>query len=261
MDTVRCSGGIEARRDHSPRLIQRVRRPRITAGSARTKKDSPDMHVLTRGEWAFLVAIFVYSFIPSVVGLLRIPELLGGPIIVPTNPRAVIDPVPIVLHILGSALFCLVGAVQFLPSLRRMRPDLHRRLGWIVAVGGGISALTGLWMTLAYAFPQALQGPLLFWARIVFSLAMLGLIISAIVAILSRDIPRHRASMLRAYAIGQGASTQTVFFLVVVVFFGTEPLGFPRDILMVAAWLINIAAAEVLIRRMIAPRSAIPRAM
>lgn len=219
------------------------------------------MHILTRGEWAFLVAIFVYSFIPSVVGLLRIPELLGGPVVVPTNPRAVIDPVPIVLHILGSAFFCLVGAVQLLPSLRGMRPDLHRRLGWVVAVGGGISALTGLWMTLAYAFPQALQGPLLFWARIVFSLAMLGFIISAVVAIRSRNIPGHRAAILRAYAIGQGASTQTALFVVVVVFFGIEPLGFPRDVLMVAAWLINIAAAEVLIRRMVVPRNAIPRAM
>ena len=233
----------------------------MAAGSTRTKKDTLKMHVLTRGEWAFLIAIFVYSFIPSVIGLLRIPELLGGPMLVPSNPRAVIDPVPIVLHILGSALFCLVGAVQFLPSLRRMRPALHRRLGWVVAVGGGVSALTGLWMTLAYAFPQALQGPLLFWARIALAQAMFGFIVWAVFAIRSRNVPRHRAAMLRAYAIGQGASTQTALFLIVMIVFGTEPLGFPRDALMVAAWVINIAAAEILIRRMIVPRSASPRAM
>jgi hypothetical protein len=53
---------------------------------------------------------FLYSFIPAVFGLLRIPELLGGPLIIPPNPRAVIDPVPIALHILGSSIFCLVGA-------------------------------------------------------------------------------------------------------------------------------------------------------
>lgn len=233
----------------------------MAAGSARTKRDKPDMHVLTRGERAFLVAIIVYSFIPSVIGLLRIPELLGGQMLVPSNPRAVIDPVPIVLHILGSALFCLLGASQLLSSLRRMRPDLHRRLGRLVAVGGVISAITGLWMTLAYAFPLALQGPLLFSARIVFSLSMLGFIISAVIAIRTHNIPRHRAGVLRAYAIGQGASTQTALFLIVVVVIGTEPLGFARDVLMVAAWVINIAAGEILIRRMIAPRSAIPRAM
>lgn len=233
----------------------------MAAGSAWTKKDTPDMHVLTRGEWAFLVAIFVYSFIPSVVGLLRIPELLGGPMIVPTNPRAVIDPVPIVLHILGSAVFCLVGAVQFLPSLRRYRSNLHRILGRVVVAGGGISALTGLWMTLAYTFPQALQGPLLFSARIVFSLSMLGFIISAVIAIRTHNIPGHRAAVLRAYAIGQGASTQTALFLIVVVFLDAEPLGFPRDVLMVSAWVINIAVAEFLIRRLFVLRKANSTAM
>ena len=231
----------------------------MAAGSAPTKKVTLKMHVLTRGEWAFLVAIIVYSFIPSVIGFLRIPELLGGPMLVPSNPRAVIDPVPIVLHILSSALFCLLGALQFLPSLRRKRLDLHRRLGRLVAVGGVISAITGLWMTLAYAFPLALQGPLLFSARIVFSLSMLGFIISAVIAIRSHNIPRHRAAMLRAYAIGQGVSTQTALFLIVMIVFGTEPLGFPRDVLTVAAWGINIAAAEVFICRVFVLRSAISR--
>ncbi|WP_253762944.1 DUF2306 domain-containing protein [Ruegeria sp. HKCCD4884] len=233
----------------------------MAAGSQPSRKVTLKMHVLTRGEWAFLVAIFVYSFIPSVVGLLRIPELLGGPMLMPSNPRAVTEPVPIILHILGSAVFCLLGALQFLPSLRKMRPHLHRRLGWFVAVGGGISALTGLWMTIGYAFPQAPQGPLLFSARIVFSLGMLGFIVWAVFAIRFRNVCRHRAAMLRAYAIGQGASTQTALFLLVMAFFGTEPLGFARDVLMVAAWVINIAAAEILIRRVFVPRGAISKAM
>jgi len=121
------------------------------------------MRMLTRSEWAFLATILVYSFIPAVVGLIRIPELLGGPTVVPANPRAIIDPAPIILHVLGSSIFCLAGAVQFLPSLRRLRPALHRRMGRIVAGAGCISALTGLWMTLFYPFPDALQGPLLYW--------------------------------------------------------------------------------------------------
>jgi len=213
------------------------------------------MQSLSRREWVFLASIFVYSFIPTVVGLFRIPELLGGPTIVPQNPRAVIDPVPIVLHILGSSLFCLVGAVQFLPSLRRHRPALHRNLGRVVAAAGSVSALTGLWMTLFYPFPDALQGPLLYWARIALSFAMFGAIVCAVVAIRSRNLPRHRATMLRAYAIGQGASTQTMLFLIVMAVSGAELLGFPRDVLMVLAWGINIAIAEILIRRTFAPRA------
>ncbi|MEO0632641.1 MAG: DUF2306 domain-containing protein [Pseudomonadota bacterium] len=219
------------------------------------------MNVLTRGEWTFLVAVFVYSFIPSIVGLLRIPELLGGPVVVPVNPRAVIDPVPVVLHIMGSAVFCLLGAVQFLPSLRRMRPAVHRRLGWCVAMSGAISALTGLWMTLAFVFPPALQGPLLFWARVILSLAMVGLICRAIVSIRLHHLPRHRAAMVRAYAIGQGASTQSVLFIGVMVALGVEPLGVDRDVLMVVAWGINIVAAEIAIRRVFGPKRALQRVM
>jgi len=213
------------------------------------------MQLLTRREWAFLALIFAYSFIPTVGGLFRIPELLGGPAVVPVNPRAVTDPVPIVLHILGSSLFCLVGAVQFLPSLRRHRIAMHRTLGWLVAAAGCVSALTGLWMTLAYPFPDALQGPLLYWARIALSLAMFGFIVCAVVAIRSRNLPQHRAAMLRAYAIGQGASTQTMLFLIVMAVSSAELLGFQRDVLMVLAWGINIAIAEMLIRRTFAPRA------
>lgn len=207
------------------------------------------MHFIRRREWAFLALVFLYSLIPAVGGLFRIPELLGMPAIVPPNPRAVVDPVPITLHILSSSVFCLAGAVQFLPSLRRCRPALHRTLGRIVAAAGCVSALTGLWMTLLYPFPEALQGPLLYWARVTLSLAMIAFIAWAIVAIRSRNLAAHGAAMLRAYAIAQGASTQTVLFLITMIFVGTEPLGVARDLMMVAAWAINIGVAEALIHR------------
>jgi len=213
------------------------------------------MHMINRREWAFLALVFLYSFIPAVVGLVRLPELLGAAAIIPPNPRAMTDPLPITLHILSSSVFCLVGAVQFLPSLRRHRPALHRTIGRIVAAAGCVSALTGLWMTVAYAFPDALQGPLLYGARVTLSLAMVALIAWAIIAIRSRKVAAHRAAMLRAYAIGQGASTQTALFLVTMGLFDTEPLGFSRDVLMVGAWAINLAIAELLIRRAFATRA------
>lgn len=211
------------------------------------------MRSLTRTEWAFLAIMVVYSFIPAVLSLVRLPELLGAPAIMPPNPRAVIDPVPISLHILASSVFCLAGAAQFLPSLRRDRSALHRRLGRLVAVAGSISALTGLWMTVFYVFPAALQGPLLYWTRVLLSLAMFAFIVWAVIAIRACNVAAHRAAMLRAYAIAQGASTQTAFFIAAMAFFGAGPLGPPRDVLMVAAWVINLAVAEVLIRRSARP--------
>ncbi|SFS13827.1 DUF2306 domain-containing protein [Yoonia litorea] len=206
------------------------------------------MRNVTKFEWAFLAFALVYSFIPAVLPFVRVSELLGGPIIMPPNPRAINEPVPIVLHILASAIFCLAGAVQFLPSLRRTRPALHRGLGRLVAAAGCVSALTGLWMTVFYVFPSALQGPLLYWARVVLSIAMVAAIVWAVVAIRARNIAAHRAAMLRTYAIGQGAATQTALFIAGMALFGAEPSGFSRDVLMVAAWVINLVIAEAIIR-------------
>jgi uncharacterized membrane protein YozB (DUF420 family) len=84
---------------------------------------------------------------------------------------------------------------------------------------------------------------------------MVVLIVWAIVAIRTRNVPAHRAAMLRAYAIGQGASTQTALFLVAMALFDTEPLGLSRDILMVGAWVINLAIAELLIHSAFATRT------
>ena len=159
------------------------------------------MRSLSKSEWAFLAIVIVYSFIPAILSLVRITELLGAPPIVPPNPRAVIDPVPIILHILGSSVFCLAGVVQFLPSLRRDRPAFHRGLGRVVVATGSISALTGLWMTVFYVFPDALQGPVLFWARVSLSLAMFAFLVWAVIAIRARNVAAHRAAMLRSYAV------------------------------------------------------------
>jgi len=213
------------------------------------------MRSVSSREWMFLAIILIYSFVPTFGGLFRIAELLGGPAIAPANPRALAHPLPIVLHILSSFLFCLLGALQILPSMRRYHLGLHRMMGRVVAAAGCMSALTGLWMTHFYAFPQELQGSLLYWVRIALSLSMVGLIVWAVIAIRSLNILGHSTAMLRAYAIGQGASTQAFLGISWMVAFGTEPLGPLRDIIMVFAWGLNLLIAELLIARMFAPRT------
>ena len=213
------------------------------------------MRTVSSREWTFLAIILIYSFVPTFAGLFRIPELFGGPAIIPANPRALVHPLPIVLHIVSSFLFCLLGTLQFLPSIRRYHLGRHRMLGRVVAAAGCLCALTGLWMTLFFAFPLELQGSLLYWARIILSLSMIGLIVWAVIAVRSRNIVGHSAAMLRAYAIGQGASTQAFLGIGWMVAFGTEPLGPLRDIMMVFAWALNLLVAEFLISKMFAPRT------
>lgn len=211
------------------------------------------MKLLNRSECALLSTLFIYSFIPAIGGLFRLFELIGGPAIVPENPRALAAPIPIVLHVLGSSIFCLLGAIQFLPGIRRHHPGAHRVLGRVVAAAGILSAVTGLWMTLAFSFPAELQGESLYWVRIVLGILMPGLIVSAIVAIRSRNTITHGACMLRAYAIGQGASTQAFLGIGWLLATGSDATGPLRDALMIFAWLFNMLVSELLISHYLTP--------
>lgn len=216
------------------------------------RRKAPTIH-MTKAEWVVFGAVFVCSFIPVFGGLIRVLELAGGPQIAPANPRALRAPSPIILHILSSFLFCILGAVQFLPSIRRQRPAAHRVIGRVIAAAGCMSALTGLWMTHFYVFPEALQGVALYWVRVVLGTVMIGLIIWAVIAIRSRNVFQHSASMLRAYAIGQGASTQAILGIAWIIAVGSEAMGPLRDGLMISAWVVNLLVAEIFIRVKLRP--------
>ena len=208
------------------------------------------MRSLRRSEWGLLAFILLYSFVPVVGGMIRMLELAGGPAIAPPNSRAVADPLPIVLHIATSVVFCIAGAIQFLPSFRRRHRNGHRMNGRVVAAAGCLSAATGLWMTHVYTFPAELQGSLLYWIRMVLGLWMIGLIVWAVLTIRRRDIIGHSAAMLRAYAIGQGASTQAVLGITWIALTGSEAMGPMRDGIMTFAWVLNLLIAQFLIWRL-----------
>lgn len=126
-------------------------------------------------------------------------------------------------------------------------------IGRVIVVAGCMSAITGLWMTHFYVFPEALQGAALYWVRVVLGTAMIGLIIWAVIAIRSRNVFQHSASIVRAYAIGQGASTQAVLGIAWLIAVGSEAMGPLRDGLMIFAWVINLVAAEIFIHAMLRP--------
>ena len=71
-------------------------------------------------------------------------------------------------------------------------------------------------------------------------------------AIRRGDVIRHRAWMMRGYAIGLGAGTQVLTLLAGELIAG-PPDEFSRALLMGAAWVINLAVAEWSIRKRPAP--------
>ncbi len=71
--------------------------------------------------------------------------------------------------------------------------------------------------------------------------------IPVIAAVLRRDFARHRAWMIRGYAIGIGAGTQAVTQIPVVLAIG--PLNeLTTALMMLGAWLLNLAVAEWFLR-------------
>jgi len=76
---------------------------------------------------------------------------------------------------------------------------------------------------------------------------MIIFVILGLFNILRRDFTRHRAWMMRGYALGLGAGTQALPGIPWVLIFGT-PGELSRALLMGAGWSINLAAAEWIIR-------------
>lgn len=192
-------------------------------------------------------ALIALSVIPVAAGVVRLGELTGGAEITPENARFFAAPLPAVLHILSVSLFCIPGAFQFAPGIRRRRPGWHRGAGRLLVPCGLVAALSGLWMTQFYP-PVMGDGPLLYGIRLVVGSAMTLFIVLGFTAIRRRDIARHRAWMMRGYALGLGAGTQALTHLPWFLFPGIQG-ELTRALLMGAGWVINLAVAEWIIRR------------
>jgi hypothetical protein len=209
------------------------------------------MSSLPRPSWKLLSSLWMLSFVPVIAGAVRLSGLAGGAnggVVTPENARFMANPAPVALHVLSAGLFCVLGALQFDAALRQRFPRLHRIAGRVASLCGIVAALTGLWMAAAYAIPAELQGPLLYAVRMVVGLAMALAVSVSIRAVLLRRIDQHRAWMVRAYALGQGAGTQVLILLPVTLMAGAPTFIF-RDVLMASAWGLNMVFAEWVIRR------------
>jgi uncharacterized membrane protein len=189
--------------------------------------------------------LIALSLVPMAGGAARLTDLTSGAAVTAANERFFDSPAPVIVHIISSVVFLVLGALQFAPSLRRRR--WHRIAGRIVAPAGLASAMSALWMTAFYDIPDTGSGAL-FAMRLVFGAAMAAGIVVAFLAIRRGDVRSHSAWMTRAYAIGLGAGTQVFTLLPWTIAFGA-PGELTHAALMGAGWVINLIVAEFVIRR------------
>jgi hypothetical protein len=199
------------------------------------------MTTITRPRWRVPTALLALTAVPVAAGAFRVTQLGTGAEVTPDNARFFADPVPVLLHIVGASLFCVLGAFQFLRGPR------HRAMGRLIVPCGLVAALSGMWMAVAYPLP-AHDGDLLMVLRLVFGSAMAAALVLGFVAVRRRDFAAHRAWMIRGYAIGQGGGTQAVLFGFWVAAAG-QPDVETRALVLGAGWVLNLVVAEWIIHR------------
>lgn len=191
------------------------------------------------------------SLIPVIAGASRISQLAFGAEITEANARFFHSPVPVIAHIICATVYLLLGAIQFLPRLRKGRPSWHKVAGRILVPAGVIAGLSGMWMAVFYTRPE-----LDMVVRLIFGSVMVTSILLGLRAVLRRDFTNHRAWMIRGYAIGIGAGTQVFTTLPFVIANRGADLDPTSTVALLAAgWVINLTVAEIAIRRSTPRRS------
>ncbi|MEV3979643.1 DUF2306 domain-containing protein [Nonomuraea sp. NPDC049758] len=197
--------------------------------------------------WIAPAGLLALSVVPLVAGALRLTELAAGAPVTADNARFFAMPVPVLLHIPASLVFCVLGTFQFQARFRAGRPGWHRAAGRVLVACGLVAALSGVWLTLFSDLPAG-DGTLLAAFRLLFGTAMAACLLLGLAAIRRRDVARHRAWMTRGYAIGLGAGTQAFTLAFGLAAFG-PPGELGRALLVGAGWVINLAVAEWVVRR------------
>ncbi len=196
-----------------------------------------------RSAWGVPIALVALGTVPVVAGALRLAELSGGTAALPSDARYDATPLPVVLHIVCATVFAVLGAFQFAPSLRRR--GWHRRAGRVLVVAGLGVALSALWLN-QYVPREGATRAVVYPLRVVFGVAMVVALVLGLRAARRHEFARHRAWMVRSYAIGLVAGTQVFTLGFGGAVFGTGELT--TALLIAAAWAVNLAVAERAIR-------------
>ncbi|MFZ0322677.1 MAG: DUF2306 domain-containing protein [Actinomycetes bacterium] len=193
-------------------------------------------------------ALLMLSAIPVLAGTLRLVQLAGGPELMPPDHRFADFPLPLVVHIVAASTYAVVGAFQFLPRFRRRHRTWHRNAGRVLGAAGLLVAGSAIFMTLFYE-QQPGTGSLLYLLRLLFGSAMAACLVLGVTTVRRGDVVGHRAWMIRAYAIGLAAGTQAFTGGVGGALLGAGAVQ--GDLAKAAAWAINLAVAEWVIRRQV----------
>lgn len=199
-----------------------------------------------RRDWLIPTLLLLLAAIPALGGIYRVFYISGGGEVTPATQRFFDAPTSMILHGVACALFAFLGAFQFTRGSHR-RPHLHRLRGMLFLPSALIVGATGLWMEAFYDLP-AHDGALLSVFRVTFGTGMIVTTLLGVRALLRRQFAQHGAWMMRTYAIGMGAGTQVIVFILWGLLVGPADVT-QRALLMGASWMINVTFVEWILLR------------
>jgi uncharacterized membrane protein len=203
-----------------------------------------NMDANRKADWMIPAGLIALSIIPAFAGAARLHQIVEGTRTEDTA-RFLDSPWPVTLHIVAATLFCVLGAFQFAPGLRKRHLHWHRMAGRVLVPCGFGASLSGLWMTQFYP-SVGFDGPALYGLRLAAGFLMTLFLGLSLRSILRLDVSGHRAWMIRAYALGLGAGTQVITHIPWFLFPDLQSELF-RSLCMGAGWGINMIVAEFVI--------------
>lgn len=190
-------------------------------------------------------ALYLGTLLTIILALVQVVQIPLGAL--PEDSlRLTATPVWHFVHVLGGAAFGILGPIQFSRVLMRRYGRLHRLMGRVFVAAGAMISLSAL--TLLWHFPDTYSAAMNS-GRLLFGIALGGALALAMQAIRQREFIRHRNWMIRAYAIGMGATAVTTVFFPIYVITGEPPTGLVADIIFLGSWAACVVFAEVLVRR------------
>lgn len=191
------------------------------------------------------VALYFGTLLTILLALVQVVQIPLGAL-PEDSERLGAAPVWHFMHVLGGATFGILGPIQFGRALMPRYGHLHRIVGRLFVAAGAMISLSSL--GLLWRFPDT-YSVAISSGRLLFGIGLGVALAIAMQAIYKRNFTRHRNWMIRAYAIGIGATAVTMVFFPIYLITGEPPKGLAADIAFLGAWTACVVFAEGLVRR------------
>jgi uncharacterized membrane protein len=190
------------------------------------------------------LALLFFSLATILIGMVQAVQITLGTL-PPENARIATAPVSHFTHAIGGVLFGLIGPLQFGRVLAKKFGRIHRILGRVFVASGAALVISSF--SLLWQFPSD-ASPLVSGGRLMFGAGLAVALILAMKAIQRRDFACHRDWMIRAYALGIGATAVSMVFIPIYAITGEPPTGFASDVAFIGSWAFCVALAEWIVR-------------